>query len=154
MSIKIVTANRKARHDYLILDTLETGIVLQGTEVKSIRDGKISLKDSFALIENDGVYLHSCHISPYTHGNYNNHEPMRTRKLLLHKREIAKLLKSTSEKGLALIPLKAYFKKGKVKIELSVAKGKKLYDKRETLKKRTVDKEIRAAIKTKNQSSD
>src|SRR3989338_1628835 len=122
MSIKIITENRKARHDYSIIETFEAGIVLRGTEVKSLREGKVNLKDSFAMVEDEEVFLHNCHISPYIHGNIYNHNPLRIRKLLLHKNEIAK-------------------------VELALAKGKKLYDKREDIKKKTAMREIEKAFK-------
>ena len=129
--MKVITENRKARHDYTIEESFEAGIELKGTEVKSMRAGRANLKDSFAVIENGELYLYGMHISPYEHGNIFNVEPMRPRKLLMHKKEIMRLLGKTKEQGLTLVPLKAYFKKDKIKIELALAKGKKLYDKRE-----------------------
>ena len=150
MSIKIITENRKARHDYSIIETFEAGIVLRGTEVKSLREGKANLKDSFAMVEDEEVFLHNCHISPYTHGNIYNHNPLRIRKLLLHKSEINKLIGKTVEKGLTLIPLKLYFKNGIAKVELALAKGKKLHDKREDIKKKTAMREIEKAFKESN----
>lgn len=149
MSEKIITNNRKARHDYHIIDTLEAGIVLQGTEVKSLRDGKANLKDSYANVRDEEVYLYNMHISPYTHGNINNHDPLRQRKLLLHKKEIKKLIGKTQEKGLTLVPLKLYFKNGKVKVELAIARGKKMYDKREAIAKRESDRELKRVLKHK-----
>jgi SsrA-binding protein len=151
MALKIVTENRKARHDYTVIEVFEAGIVLQGTEVKAIRQGKINLKEGYAVIEKNEVYLHNCHINPYTHGNINNHDPLRKRKLLLRKREILKIIKGTTEKGLTIVPLKVYFKDGKVKVEISVAKGKRLYDKRDDMKKRSADMDIRKALKVKNE---
>ncbi|MBI4377815.1 MAG: SsrA-binding protein SmpB [Nitrospinae bacterium] len=150
MPIKIITENRKAFHDYFIIETFETGIILKGTEVKSLREGKVNLKDSFAMVEDEEIFLHNCHISPYQHGNIYNHDPLRTRKLLLHKNEIKKLIGKTVEKGLTLIPLKFYFKHGIAKVELALAKGKKMYDKRENLKKRAAMREIEKAFKDKH----
>jgi len=150
MSIKIVSDNRRARHEYFILEKFEAGIVLVGTEVKSIREGKVNLKDGYAMIEGNEVYLYNCHISPYSHGNIYNHDPMRKRKLLLHRREIRKLIKSTAEKGQSIVPLKIYFKQGKAKVEISLAKGKKLYDKREDIKRKTVDRDIQKILKERN----
>jgi SsrA-binding protein len=135
-SEKNITVNRKARYEYEIIQSIEAGIVLLGTEVKSLRQGKINLVDSFAQIKNGEVWLVSAHISEYTQGNINNHEPTRTRKLLLNKVEIRKLTSKVNEKGLTLVPLRVYFSSGKVKVELGLAKGKKVYDKREDIKKR------------------
>ena len=147
MSIKIIAENRKARHDYFIIETFEAGIVLKGTEVKSLREGKASLKDGFAQVENEEVFLHNFHISPYQYGNIYNHDPLRVRKLLLHKKEINKLIGKTVEKGLTLIPLKLYFKNGITKVEMALAKGKRLYDKMEDIKKKTAMREIERAFK-------
>jgi len=133
---KNITTNRKARHEYSILQTFETGIVLTGTEVKALRQGKANLVDSYANIEKGEVWLLSANISVYEQGNINNHEPTRQRKLLLNKSEIRRLIGKVKEKGLTLIPLRLYFKNGKVKVELAVAKGKKVYDKRESIAKR------------------
>ena len=144
---KVIATNKKAFHDYFILEKLEAGIALSGTEVKSIREGRINLKDSYALVRSGEVFLLNCHISPYSHGNRENHDPTRSRKLLLHSGEIRKLIGKTQEKGLTLIPLRVYLKRGKVKFELGVAKGKKLFDKRETERRKEADKEARAAIK-------
>jgi SsrA-binding protein len=149
LSIKIITQNRKARHDYLILDRWEAGIVLQGTEVKSLREGKANLKDSYARIEAGEVFLYQFHISPYGKGSYNNHPPLRTRKLLLHKKEIRKLTGRVEEKGLTLIPLKVYFKEGKAKVELALARGKKMYDKRAAIAKKDSDREIERDFRRK-----
>ncbi len=140
--IRIVCQNKKAYFDYEILESMEAGIVLLGTEVKSLREGRANLKDSYAKIRKGELYLQGFHISPYTHASYNNHEPERVRKLLLHAREISRLAGKTQEKGLALIPLKVYFKGGKVKVELGLARGKKLYDKRESLKKKQEAREM------------
>jgi SsrA-binding protein len=144
---KLIATNKKAFHDYFILEKFEAGIVLAGTEVKAIREGRMNLKDSYALVRAGEVFLINCHISPYSHGNRENHEPMRSRKLLLHLREIRKLIGKTQEKGLTLVPLRVYLKRGKVKVELGVAKGKKLYDKRETERSKEADKEAKAAMK-------
>ena len=144
---KLIATNKKAFHDYFILEKLEAGVALLGTEVKSIREGRINLKDSYALVRSGEVFLLNCHISPYSHGNRENHDPTRSRKLLLHSGEIRKLIGKTQEKGLTLIPLRVYLKRGKVKFELGVAKGKKLFDKRETERRKEADKEARAAIK-------
>ena len=140
---KIVATNRRARHDYTILESLEAGIELKGAEVKSLRASQASLSDSFARAEGDEIFLYNMHISPYEFGNIANPDPLRPRKLLLHKKQIRKLSQEAATKKLALIPLKLYFKKGIVKIELALAKGKKLYDKRETIKKRETEREIR-----------
>lgn len=146
--IKIVTENRKARHDYFIEETLEAGIVLTGTEVKSLRGGKANIKDSFARVENGEVVLYDMHISPYEQGNRFNHEPRRPRKLLLHKEEIRRLIGKTREKGLTLIPLRVYFNsQGRAKVELALARGKKLYDKREAIRERDAKREIEKAFR-------
>jgi SsrA-binding protein len=144
---KLVAENRKALHDFHILETFEAGLVLQGTEVKSIRDGRVNLRDSFARVEGGEVWVYNIHISPYSHRGYADHEPTRRRKLLLHKQEIRKLIGRTVEKGLTLVPLRMYFKSGKVKMAVGLARGKKSHDKRETLKKREADRETRAAVK-------
>ncbi len=145
--MKIVSENRKARHEYHILETYEAGIALTGTEVKSLRIGRANLQDSYARVENAELLLYNMHISPYDQGNRFNHEPKRTRRLLLHKNEIMRLLGKTREKGLALIPLKIYFKNGWAKIELALAKGKKLYDRREDMAARDAKREIERAVK-------
>lgn len=147
MNEKIITTNRKARHDYEILETMEAGIVLQGTEVKSLREGRANLKDSYATVKDGEVFLLNAHISPYKHGNINNHEPTRTRKLLLHKKEIRRLIGKVQEKGLTLVPLKMYFKNGKVKVELALARGKKIYDKRKDMAKRDAELEIKRHLR-------
>jgi SsrA-binding protein len=144
---KLLATNRKAFHEYFILDKLEAGIALLGTEVKSIREGRINLKESYALVKKEEAFLLNCHISPYSHGNRENHEPLRSRKLLLHHREIRKLIGKTQEKGLTLIPLRVYLKRGKIKVELGLSRGKKLYDKRETERRKEADRESRAAMK-------
>ncbi len=147
MSIKTVTENRKARHEYHILETYEAGLALTGTEVKSLRAGKANLQDSYARVENAELMLYNMHISPYEQGNRFNHEPKRTRRLLMHKQEIMRLLGKTREKGLALIPLKVYFKNGLAKVELALAKGKKLYDRREDLAARDAKREMERAVR-------
>lgn len=140
--IKIAAVNRKARHDYFIEDTYECGIELVGTEVKSIRAGQLNLKDSYVQVKNGELFLYGMHISPYEHGNIYNHDPFRLRKLLAHKREIQKLAALSQTSGYSLIPLQVYFKNGKVKIEIAVAKGKKLYDKRASIAKRDAERDI------------
>jgi SsrA-binding protein len=144
---KLIASNRKAYHEYFILDKFEAGIALFGTEVKSSREGKVNLKDSYASIKSGEAFLLNCHISPYSHGNRENHDPVRTRKLLLHRKEIRKLIGKTQEKGLTIVPLRFYFKRGKVKVELGVARGKKNYDKRETERRKEADRETRKAVK-------
>ena len=140
--IKIVCSNKMARLNYEITDTFEAGIVLVGTEVKSLREGRANLKDSYAIVHEGEVYLHDLHISPYNFGNRYNHDPLRVRKLLLHKAEIKRLYGRTREKGFSLIPLKMYFKNGHIKVEFGLGRGKKLYDKREDLKRREADRDI------------
>ena len=148
--IKIVCQNKKARHNYNIEDCFEAGLVLKGTEVKSLRNGKANLVDSYATIDGNEAWLNHFHIDPYTPATQFNHHPMRKRKLLLHKKEINKLIGKTHEKGCTLVPLKVYFKNGKVKVDLGIAKAKKLYDKRATLKKRESIREIDRAVKLRN----
>ncbi|WP_083763136.1 SsrA-binding protein SmpB [Peptoniphilus sp. oral taxon 386] len=142
-----LATNRKARHDYFIEDTIETGIELRGTEVKSLRKGKANISDAYAEIKNGEVFVENMHISPYEQGNIFNVDPLRVRKLLLHKSEIRRLERDTTLKGYTLIPLKLYLNRGRVKLELAVAKGKKLYDKRETLAKKDAQRKIEQAIK-------
>lgn len=145
---RAVVTNRKARHDYHILETVEAGLVLTGTEVKSLRGGRASLSDAFARIEQGEVFLYNMHISPYSHGNRFNHEPLRTRKLLLHKEEIRRLIGKTREQGLTLIPLKVYFNdQGWAKLELALARGKKKWDKREAIAQRDVRRQVERAMK-------
>lgn len=144
---KIIASNRRARHDYTIEDTVEAGLVLTGTEVKSLRAGRASLADGFGQITDHEVWLHGVHIPEYTHGTWTNHEPRRTRKLLLHRREIDKLANSVNEKGLTLIPLSLYFSGGKAKVELAVARGKRAYDKRQDLAKRDAAREIERELR-------
>lgn len=149
MTIKIIAKNKKAYHDFFIEETYEAGMVLKGTEIKSIRNGKLQLKDSFAKIQNGEVFLWNCHISPYEQGNRFNHEPERTRKLLLSKKEINKLIGKTKETGYSLVPIKVYLKNGFAKVEIALAKGKKNFDKRETLKKKDAKRQIEIAMKEK-----
>ncbi len=144
---KILNTNRKASHDYHLLERLEAGLVLTGTEAKSIRSRKVNLKDSFAAIRNGEAWLLNCHISPYEFGNRQNHDPLRNRKLLLHSQEIRRLTGKVEEKGLTLIPTKIYLKKGRIKCEIALAKGKKLYDKRETERRKEADRDARKAMK-------
>lgn len=141
-AVRLVCQNKKARHDYEIVETFEAGMVLLGTEVKSLREGRANLKDSYARVKKGEVYLYGLHISPYTHASYDNHEPERVRKLLLHRYEIKRMLGKTQERGFSLIPLKIYFKEGKAKAELALARGKKLYDKRESLKRKEEAREM------------
>jgi SsrA-binding protein len=145
---KLIASNKKALHDYFVVQKLEAGIALTGTEVKSLREGKVNLKDSYVTLKDGEAFLFGAHISPYSHGNLENHDPERTRKLLLHRRELEKLKKETTEKGLTVVPLRLYFRGAKVKAEIAVVRGKKQYDKRETEKKREADRETAAAIKT------
>lgn len=138
----IISNNPKAYHDYFIEDTIECGIALVGTEVKSIREGKVNLKDSFAMIKNAELFLHNMHISPYKQGSFSNVDPMRTRKLLLHKKEIIKLSNQIAQKGVTLVPVSLYFNKNRVKLELAIAKGKKLYDKRQDIAKKDAARRV------------
>ena len=144
-----IAENRKAHHDFHLLETFEAGLVLLGTEVKAIREGRVNLRDSFARVEDGEVFLYNVNISPYSHRGYADHEPLRRRKLLLHRDEIRKLIGKTVERGMTLVPTRLYFKKGRVKVSLSLAKGKKEYDKRETIKRREADRETRAAVKAR-----
>ena len=145
---RVVARNRKARHEYEVLETLEAGIELRGPEVKSLRAGDVSFQDSFARVDRGEVWLHSLHISPYEQANRFNVDPVRPRRLLLHRQEIRRLAQKTEEKGLTLVPLEIYFVRGRAKVALAVARGKKLYDKRETLKRRQQDREARRAMET------
>lgn len=140
--IKVVAQNRKARHDYFIEDSYEAGMVLKGTEVKALREGKVNLKDGYARIKDGELFLMDVHISPYSFGNRLNHDPLRPRKLLMHGGEIHRLMGKVKEKGFSLVPLSIYFSHGRAKVSLALAKGKKLYDKRETLKRRAMEKEV------------
>lgn len=148
--MKIVCQNRKAYHDYSVEETIEAGIQLLGTEVKSLRDGKANLKDSYVLIKDSEVFLFNCHISPYSHGNIMNHDPLRTRKLLLHRKEIERLKGKAQQKGYTLIPLKIYFKGPYAKVEIGLAKGKRVYEKREAIKEREAKRAIEKAMKNRN----
>jgi SsrA-binding protein len=144
---KIIARNKRARHDYAIEDTVEAGLVLTGTEVKSLRAGRASLTDGFGLITDSEAWLHGVHIPEYTQGTWTNHEPRRIRKLLLHRKEIERLARSTQERGLTLVPLSLYFKDGKAKIELGVARGKRSYDKRQDLAKRDAAREVERELR-------
>jgi SsrA-binding protein len=144
---RIIADNRKARHDYHILETYEAGIALLGTEVKAIREGRVNLRDSYARTQDGEVWMLNVHISPYSHRGYAEHAETRQRKLLLHRHEIRKLIGRTAEKGLTLVPLQMYFKKGRVKVLVGLARGKQAHDKRETIRRREVDRDTRAAIK-------
>jgi len=146
--VKIIAQNRKAYYDYHIEDSVEAGISLVGTEVKSLREGKANLRDSFVMIKGGEAYLHNCHISPYSHGNIMNHEPLRTRKLLMHRKEIDRVRGKIEAKGYTLIPLKLYFKGSFAKVEIGLARGKKIFEKRDTIKEREAKREIEKATKT------
>lgn len=147
LGTKLIAQNRKAYHDYFIEETLEAGVILTGTEVKSLRDGRANLRDSYATFDDGELYLIGAHISPYEQGNLFNHDPVRRRKLLLHAKELHKLHAKVREAGYALIPTKLYFKDGRVKVEIGVGRGKKLYDKRETIAKRDADREMERALR-------
>lgn len=151
---KLIVNNRKAFHDFFILEKMEVGISLFGTEVKSLRGGRVNLKDSFAQIDRGELYLHNCHISPYSHGNLANHEPTRRRKLLMRKKEIWRLFGKVREKGLTIIPLKIYFQRGWAKVELGLAKGKHLHDKRETEAKKSANREMQRALRGRGSFDD
>jgi SsrA-binding protein len=148
--MQLVCQNRKAYHDYSIEETVEAGMSLVGTEVKSLREGKANLKDSYVHIKDMEALLFNCHISPYSHGNIMNHEPLRSRKLLLHKKEIVRLQGKIAQKGYTLIPLKIYFKNGRAKVEVGLAKGKREFEKRESIKEREANREIEKAMKSRN----
>ena len=145
--IKIVAQNKKAYHDYFVLEKLEAGIELFGTEVKSIRQGKINLKDSWCFVKDGEMFVNGMHISPYDHGNIFNRDPMRVRKLLMHKKEIMRLLGTTKQEGLTLIPISIYFKKGRAKVQVGLCKGKKLYDKRDVAAKKDAQRTIERSLK-------
>ena len=147
---KVIADNRKAFHDYHVIDTWEAGVALLGTEVKSIREGRINLRDSYARIDNGEAWLLNVHIGPYSHMGYSTHAERRQRKLLLHRDEIKKLTGQVAQKGLTLVPLKLYFKNGRLKVALALVKGKQAHDKRETLRRREVDRETRAAVKARS----
>ena len=144
--MKDTAVNRQAFHNYEIIEKFEAGIVLTGTEIKSAREGKVNLKDSYGMVKAGEVWLLNCHISPYSHGNYANHDPLRTRKLLLKRSEIHRLIGRTTERGLTLVPLRMYLKEGRLKCEIALAKGRKVHDKREVSKQKTIDKETRQAL--------
>ena len=146
---KIVATNSRAYHDYFIEESYEAGISLVGTEVKALREGRVNLRESFARVEGGEVYLYQCHISPYSHGNLSNHDPLRRRKLLLHREEIRRLFGKAQIRGYTLLPLKIYFKNGLAKVELALGKGKKSHDKREALKKKEARREILRAVKAR-----
>lgn len=145
--IKVIATNRKALHDYFVVETVEAGIVLTGTEIKSVREGRVNLRDGYAVIRNGEVWLLNVHIAPYTHGNRENHEPRRERKLLLHRKEINRLLGKLNERGWTLVPLRMYLRKNIAKIELALVRGKRLHDKRETIARRDADRDLRRAMK-------
>src|SRR6478672_3446866 len=147
---KVLASNRAAYHNYHILDKYEAGIALTGTEVKSVLGGRVQLKEGYVAIRNGEAWLFNAHISPYSHGNRENHEPLRTRKLLLHKREISRLDEALARQGMTLVPTQVYLKNGRIKVEIGVARGKKMYDKREAELKRTVERETRAQLKERN----
>jgi SsrA-binding protein len=144
---RLIADNRKARHDYQLFETFDSGILLLGTEVKAIREGRVNLRDSYGRIENGEVFLYNVHISPYSHRGYAEHEPLRRRKLLLNKLEIKKLIGKILERGFTLVPTRMYFKNGLVKVSISIAKGKKSHDRRETIRRREVERETRAILK-------
>jgi SsrA-binding protein len=146
---RVIADNRKALHDYHVLESWEAGLVLLGTEVKAIREGRVNLRDSFARVERGEVWLLNVHISPYSHTGYARHDERRQRKLLLHEHEIRKLAGRVAEKGLTLVPLRMYFRNGRVKVQLALAKGKQAHDKRETIRRREIDRETRAAVKAR-----
>lgn len=149
---KFIAKNPTARHNYNITDTLETGIVLSGTEIKSIRAGKVNIKNSYAMVKNGEVFIIGMHVSPYDHGNIYNKDPLRDRKLLLNKREINKLIGLVKQQGITLVPMSLYFKKSFVKVELGIGKGKNLYDKRQDMAKRDANRDIQREIKSRNNS--
>lgn len=144
--MKDIAVNRQAFHNYEIIEKFEAGVVLTGTEIKSARDGKVNLKDAYGLVKSGEIWLLNAHISPYSHGNYANHDPLRTRKLLLRRSEINRLIGRTTERGLTLVPLRMYLKDGRLKCELALAKGRKVHDKREVERKKTIDKETKQAL--------
>ena len=146
---RVIADNRKAFHDYHVIDSWEAGVVLVGTEVKAIREGRVNLRDSYARIDKGEVWLQNVHISPYSHTGYAHHDERRARKLLMHGYEIRKLTGGVAEKGLTLVPLQMYFKNGRVKVQLALVKGKQAHDKRETIRRREIDRETRAAVKAR-----
>lgn len=150
--MKVVCSNKKAFHDYFIEDTFEAGIALLGTEVKSLREGRAVLKDSYAVIKADEAFLLNCHISPYSHGNISNHEPLRTRKLLMKRAEISKLSGKVAQRGYSLIPLRIYFKDHLAKVEIGIAKGKRFFEKRQAIKEKEAKREIQKGLKTQSRT--
>jgi SsrA-binding protein len=150
MSEKIICQNKKAYHDYFVEESFEAGIVLVGTEVKSLRAGKAQLVDSYAVFHGEELFLLNAHISPYSHAARDNHDPTRSRKLLLHKKELQRLMGKVNEKGLSLVPLKLYFKNGRVKVAIGLVKGKKLYDKREVMKQKAMNKDVERELKERS----
>ena len=149
---KVLATNKKAYHDYFVEESFEVGIVLTGTEIKSVREGGLNLKDSYARVAGGEVVLLNCHISPYSHGTFANHDPLRTRKLLLHRKEISRLIGLTQQRGLTLVPLKMYLKGRRAKIELGLVKGKKTHDKRESIKKKIADREVGRALRERTRT--
>jgi SsrA-binding protein len=147
VSDSVLAVNRQASHNYAFVEKFEAGLALTGTEVKSAKEGRVNLKDAYGVVKEGEVWLLNCHIGPFSHGNFANHDPLRTRKLLLNRAEIRRLIGRTTEKGLTLVPTKMYLKRGRVKCELALARGKKTYDKRETERKRTIEKETRQAVR-------
>jgi len=150
MNESVLALNRQASHSYEFLERFEAGVVLTGTEVKSAREGLINLRDAYATVRSGEVWLLNCHISPFSHGNFANHEPMRPRKLLLRRDEIRKLIGRTTERGLTLVPVRMYLKKGRIKCEIALARGKKTYDKRESERRKTIEKEARQAVRERS----
>ena len=150
MSDTVLAVNRQASHNYHFLERFEAGLVLTGTEVKSAREGRVNLRDAYGVVRSGEVWLLNCHISPFSHGTYANHEPLRPRKLLLRRDEIRKLIGRTTERGLTLVPVRMYLKSGRIKCELALAKGKKTYDKRETERRKTIEKEARQAVRERS----
>lgn len=148
--VKIVAVNRKAGYDYELLERMEAGLVLLGTEVKSARQGKVNLKDSYAAPDNGELFLVQCHISSWTHAHYDNHDPLRRRKLLMRRREIRRLIGKITERGLTVIPTRAYFRNGRLKVELALAKGKRHHDRRDALRERDIERDTQAALKERN----
>lgn len=151
MTEALIAKNKKAYFEYEIIEEYEAGLVLQGTEVKALREHKVNLKESYARFIDGELWLEGCHISPYSHGNRSNHDPLRRRKLLLHGRELKKLLGKTTEKGLTIVPLSMYFKQGRAKVRIGLARGKKLHDKRETARRKQIEKEVQTELKRRRQ---
>ncbi len=147
MSEQLIAQNKKAFHDYEILERYESGIVLEGTEVKALREGNVGLSDSYARVKDGELWLENCHISPYSHGSDANHNPLRSRKLLLHRREINRLIGMITKKGLTIVPLSLYFRDGSAKMEIAVARGRRLYDKREKMRRKAIEQDVRAELK-------